>query len=171
GGARHNLARTWCGNGAAPADLEQALRELDLAIAEQRRIRAKAPDYERARAFLMLHLRLRGNCLARLARREQLVAVAEELATDVTNATHLRADARFWLRAAEMLEPEPAEANAALRARYEMAALGALLAAERAGWDSNSRLSEAVYRPLEALPGFRELRRRIEAKLDKSPPK
>jgi hypothetical protein len=160
GGALHNLARTWCGDDAEPADLEQALALLARAIPLQRQVLAKSPEYERSRFFLTLHLRLQGNTLARLRRRVELEAVAAELATDVRNPDHQRAVARFWLRAAAMREQEGADAPGPPR-DYRALALAALLAAEQAGWRSKSRLDEAVYAPLADLPEFTALRERL----------
>ncbi|MBX3464288.1 MAG: serine/threonine protein kinase [Planctomycetes bacterium] len=160
GGALHNLARTWCGDAATPDDLEQALLLLDRAIPLQRQVLAKSPGFERARLFLHRHLRLRGNTLARLQRRVELEAVAEELAGDVHNADHQRAVARFWLRAAAMHDAEPGAAAAPER-DYLALATTALLAAERAGWHSRSRLDEPVYAPLASLPEFAALRARL----------
>jgi serine/threonine protein kinase len=163
GGALHNLARTHCGDQATEAELGQALALLERAIAIQRAILASSPQYDRARTFLMLHLRLSGNCHVRRRERQPLVAVARELLGDLGSANHLRATARFWLRAAELLAAEAPPDEPALRAEYLQQALTALLAAERAGWGSKSRLDEAVYAPLEGLPEFEALRARRRA--------
>ncbi len=161
GGALHNLARTWCGNDATDPDLEQAVSCLHRAIALQRRVLATSPEYERAQLFLMNHLRLLGNTLLRLHRRSEAEDVAIELATDVQNPDHLRAVARLWLRAASLREQEAAATGAPRD--YAALALDALLAAERVGWRSKSRLDEAVFAPLESLPAFQQLRQRLAA--------
>ncbi|MBL8729259.1 MAG: serine/threonine protein kinase [Planctomycetes bacterium] len=162
GGALHNLARTFCGNDANEADLEQALVYLRRAIPLQRQVLARSPQYERAQQFLMLHLRLCGNTLTRLQRREELEQVAAELAGDVHNPDHMRAVARMWLRAAGMRDQEGPAAAGPPR-DYATLALDALLAAEREGWRSKSRLDEPVYAPLETLPAFVALRQRLAA--------
>jgi serine/threonine protein kinase len=162
GGALHNLARTFCGDDATTADLEQALAYLHRAIPLQRQVLARSPHYERAMQFLNLHLRLCGNTLVRLQRRAELEDVAAELANDVHNPDHMRAVARMWLRAAVLRENEGAATGGPPR-DYPALALDALLAAERAGWRSRSRLDEAVYAPLEPLPAFQELRQRLTA--------
>lgn len=169
GGALHNLARTRCGDQAGPDDLGAALELLARAVAIQRAILAASPQYERARTFLMLHLRLCGNCHLRRKEREPLVAVARELAGDLRNPNHLRATARFWLRAAEFLADEGRADAPALRAEYLQQAVAALLAAERAGWDSRSRLDEAVYAPLAEFPDFAALRTRLAARQTRVP--
>ena len=156
GGALHNLARTWCGDDATPADLERSLAYLERAIALERGVLRASPQFERARLFLTLHLRLRGNSLARLGRRAALEQVAEELASDVGNANHQRAVARFWLRAMAMPDD-----GATVPRDHRALALQALLAAERAGWRHRSRLDEPVYAPLAELPEFQALRQRL----------
>jgi hypothetical protein len=164
GAALHNLARTHCGSDFDREGIATARELLDRAIPLQRTVLAKAPDYTRARHFLMLHLRLYGNCMVRLQLPAELETVAAELATDSQHTEHQRATARFWLRAMAMREQQGLGGDALPDHRRR--ALDALLQAERAGWRSKSRLDEAVYAPLAELTEFRELKARLAATRD-----
>jgi serine/threonine protein kinase/tetratricopeptide (TPR) repeat protein len=154
GGAMHNLARTFCADDE-PDGYRKALELLDRAIPLQRRALERSKHFARARQYLTLHLRLRGNCLLRLGPPEELEKVATELAASSRDAEHLRATARFWLRAMAMRGEDSAE--------HKNHAMQSLLAAERAGWRSSSRLDEPVYAPLEGFVEFRALRERLAA--------
>jgi serine/threonine protein kinase len=160
GGVLHNLARTYCRNDADPADLDQAVVCLRRAIAIQRQVLQRAPEYERAGLFLMNHLRLLGNTLVRLERPAEAEPVAAELATELDNPLHLQAVARMWLRIAALRSRQGTTDDPPRD--YAGLALDALLAAERAGWQGRSRLDEAFYAPLADRPAFQELRRRLQ---------
>jgi serine/threonine protein kinase/tetratricopeptide (TPR) repeat protein len=158
GAALHNLASM----NFYQAQDELALERLDRAIGLQRAVVGDSPLYGQARDYLRNHLTLRGSCLAKLGRRDDLVATVHELEKFETDRSALRSAARLWLRAAEMQSPNAPETAevATQRATALRRALDLLLAAERLGWGPGNPLGQKLYDPLRGMPEFATLHQR-----------
>lgn len=131
-----------------------ALERLDRALALQRSVLAEMPRSTSAREYLRNHLTLRGSTLAKLGRRDDLVATATELQSLATDRAALRSAARLWLRA-YALPGDPAP-----RDGWKRRALELLLQAEKLGWGPRGNLDESVYAPLRDDPEFQALQQR-----------